>query len=140
MNLTTSISPAPLQTSTNDRWLRAAMLIDALVTGANGLAYVAGATLLTNTLGPSTPSLIGIGAFLTCYAVVIVFVGRAQPIPVAGVWFAIVMNVAWTLTSVVVAFEADWLTTTGRVWDVLQALVVLAFAGAQFVGARRARP
>ncbi|GAA3513438.1 hypothetical protein [Actinocatenispora rupis] len=115
------------------------MLVDAAVTGANGVAYLAAATLLTTPLGPPVPLLLGIGVFLVCYAVVIVLVGRARPIPVVGAWFAIVLNLAWTTASLTVAFTAERLTAAGRIWDVLQALVVLGFAVAQMMGLRKAR-
>ena len=109
------------------------------MTGGNGLAYVAAATLLTTLLGPPAPFLIGIGAFLVCYAIVILVVGRARSIPPAGVIFAIVLNTAWPVASVIYVIAADWLTPAGRVWGVLQALVVLGFAAAQVIGLRRIR-
>ena len=138
MNLATS-APTP-SVQTNPRHLRAAMLIDAAVTGANGLAYVVAATWLATLLGPSTPFLIGIGVFLTSCALVFVLVGRARSIPAAGVWFAITVNAAWALASVIHASTADWLTPVGRVWTALQGLVVLGFAVAQLICWRRVRP
>lgn len=138
MNLTTS-SPSTRRAEATDRWLRTALLIDAAVTGANGVAYLAAATLLTTLLGPPVPLLLGLGVFLACYTVVIVLVGRARPIPTMGAWFAIVANLAWTTASLIVVFAADWLTTAGRVWGVLQALAVLGFAVTQVVGLRKAR-
>lgn len=116
------------------------MLIDAAVTGANGLAYVAAATWLTTLLGPSTPFLIGIGVFLTSCALVFFLVGRARAIPPAGVRFAIVVNAAWALASVIYASSASGLTAVGAVWTVLQGLVVLGFAVAQLICLRRVRP
>ncbi|HIZ35190.1 MAG TPA: hypothetical protein H9815_05390 [Candidatus Ruania gallistercoris] len=136
--MNTSTSPSPLL-ALQERRLRAVLLIDAAVTGANGLAYVAAATLLTTLLGPPVPILIGIGTFLVCYAIVILVVGRARSIPPAGVMFAIVLNIAWPVASVIYVIAADWLTPAGRVWGVLQALVVLGFAAAQVIGLRRIR-
>ena len=132
-----SIAISPELFPTRSRWLRVSLLIDAAVTGANGLAYVVAATLLTTVLGPPVPFLIGIGVFLSCYAAAILRVGRAQPIPVGGVWFAVLLNASWALVSVLHAATADWLTTVGRVWGVLQAGVVLGFAIAQVIGLRR---
>lgn len=137
MDTITSLSPPSARTP--DRWLRAALLIDAAVTGANGLAYIAAAALLTTVLGPPVPFLFAIGAFLTGCAIVFVLVGRAQRIPRAGAWFAIVVNLAWSVGSVICAVSADWLTPIGQIWTVLQALVVLSFGLAQMVGVRRAR-
>lgn len=137
MNTITPLSPPPVRT--HDRWLRAVLLIDAAVTGANGLAYIAGATLLTTFLGPPVPFLFAIGAFLSCCAIVFLLVGRAQRIPVVGAWFAIVVNVAWSGASVIYVVTADWLTPIGQLWTVLQALVVLSFGLAQMIGVHRAR-
>lgn len=137
MNITTS--PPPPVAQLEERRLRAVLLIDAAVTGANGLAYVMAATLLTTLLGPPVPFLIGIGVFLVCYAVVILLVGRARSTPPTGVKFAIVLNIAWPVASVIHVIAADWLTPAGRVWGGLQALVVLGFAVAQVIGLRRTR-
>ena len=138
MNIATS-APATL-VPTNHRRLRAALLIDAAVTGANGLAYVVAAAWLTTLLGPSVPFLIGVGVFLTSCAVVFLLVGRARSVPPAGVWFAIAVNATWALASVIHASSAGWLTPVGRVWTVLQGLVVLGFAVAQLICWRRVRP
>ncbi|NDL55664.1 hypothetical protein [Phytoactinopolyspora mesophila] len=137
--MSTTTSSSTLRPPMKERWLRAAMLIDAAVTGANGLAYVVAAALLTTVLGPPVPFLIGIGVFLASYAIVILLVSRARSIPPAGVWFAIVMNAAWSAASVIHMITADWLTPAGRVWAVLQAVVVLGFAVAQMIGLHRTR-
>lgn len=137
--MSTTTSPSPPLAQTNDGFLRAALLIDAAVTGANGLAYLVAATLLTTLLGPPVPFLIGIGGFLATCAAVFLLVGRARRIPHAGVWFAIVVNVAWAVASVIYTLTADWLTPIGQLWAVLQALVVFGFSVAQLIGLRRAR-
>lgn len=134
MDSTTSSPPLPAQSK--KRWLRVAMLSDAAVTGANGIAYIAAVTLLTTLLGPPAPFLLGIGAFLACYACVILLVGSARSLPPAGVWFAIVMNTAWSIASILYVITIDWLTSVGTVWAVFQAFVVLGFAVAQAIGLR----
>lgn len=135
----THVATAPPPTQRNDRWLRAALLVDAAVTGANGLAYVGAATLLTTLLGPPVPFLIGIGVFLTCCAAVFLVIGRMRAFPHVGVWFAIVVNAGWAVASVVYALTAGSLTAVGQLWAVLQAFVVFGFAAAQMIGWRRAR-
>lgn len=137
MNTITSLSPPPART--HNQWLRAALLIDAAVTGVNGLAYSAGAALLTTLLGPPAPFLFAIGAFLSCCAIVFLLVGRAQEVPVTGAWFAIVVNVVWSVASVIYVVTADSLTPIGQLWATLQALVVLGFGLTQMIGVHRAR-
>ncbi len=48
--------------------LKTALLLDATVTGANALAYVAGAAVLDSLLGPSPSHFVAIGAFLAVCA------------------------------------------------------------------------
>lgn len=114
------------------------MYVDAAITGANGVAYLAGAGLLTGLLGPSPVVLIGIGAFLTAYALVVALIGRGRPISLAAVRGAALLNLAWVAASLVVAAGGliD-LTGWGRLWAVAQAVVVLAFAILQLAGIRR---
>lgn len=118
--------------------LRAVMYADAVVTGANGLAYLAAAGLLSRLLGPSPAVLVGIGAFLLGYAVVVALIGRRRPISPAAVRGAAVVNLVWVIGSIAVAaIPAVDLTGWGRGWAVLQALVVLGFAVLQITGIRR---
>ncbi|MET7952028.1 hypothetical protein [Micromonospora sp. NPDC005324] len=110
------------------RWLR----LDALVTGANALAYLAAAPLLSGLLGPEPALLRSIGAFLAVFTVGVLLVARqvrpAQT-PTAAV---IVVNLVWTAASVLVAVVgAGGLTGPGRAWAVAQALVVASFGIAQ---------
>ena len=115
--------------------LRVALKLDAVVTGANGAAYLALAGPLSDLLGLEAPLLRAVGGFLLLFAV--------------GVWFArgraavqaiIAANVAWAAGSIVAAI-AGWGSpeTIGTVWIVLQAVVVGAFAELQVMGLRRQR-
>ncbi|WP_066913344.1 hypothetical protein [Millisia brevis] len=129
--------PASGRSAGRDR-LVAVMYIDAAITGANGVAYLAGASLLAGLLGPAPAVLIGIGAFLTVYALVVALIGRGRPISFAAVRAAALLNLAWVAASLVVAAGGliD-LTGWGRLWAVAQAMVVLAFAVVQLAGIRR---
>jgi hypothetical protein len=117
--------------------LRTALRLDAVVTGANGAAYLAAAPWLTDLLGVPT------GALRTLGATLLVFT--------AGVWLVAARpRVSGTATEVVVATNALWvagsvaavatdrfpLTGAGTAWVLLQAAVVAGFAAAQLAALR----
>lgn len=124
--------------TTSGSLLRTSLKLDSRVSGANGLAFVAGATLLDDVLGPSSTWLLGIGAFMIVYAIELWFVG-SRPIinrPLAGL--VAEGNIVWVVASVaVVTFGWLDLTTAGQVWAILQAAIVTGFAALQFAGLRR---
>lgn len=114
--------------------LRAVMRLDAAVSGANGVAYLALAGPLEDLLGLSAPLLRGVGAFLVVFALFVALVGtRVPPAVIAG-------NIAWAAGSVIAAI-AGWGTpeTVGTVWIVLQAVAVGTFAELGLLAMRRAR-
>jgi hypothetical protein len=120
--------------------LRPALLLDAAVTGANGLAYLAAAGPLGELLGIEAGTLRATGAFLVAFAAAVWLVAaRAQPRP-AAVAAVIAANVVWVIDSVaVIAFGWGSPSTAGIVWIALQADVVALFAALQAVGLRRVR-
>ncbi|WP_217207795.1 hypothetical protein [Streptomyces sp. AC550_RSS872] len=121
------------RTSDPQSVLRRFLALDAVVTGANGLAYLAASGPLGRLLGIDRGLLLGLGAFLTVYAAGVgLLASRARPaaLPVRAV---IEANLAWSALSCVAL--ALWLspTTAGAVWTVLQALTVAGFAALQYV-------
>jgi hypothetical protein len=124
--------------TTNVLTLRNVLLIDAVLTGANGLAYVAGATMLDTLLGPSPAVLMGLGIFMLAYAALAAVLGTRRPVSRLGVGLIADGNVAWALASVaVVAFGWLGLTTAGTVWTLMQAALVVGFAALQVAALRR---
>ncbi|MFJ4364582.1 hypothetical protein ACIP4S_10555 [Streptomyces chartreusis] len=124
------------RTSDPQTVLRRFLALDAVVTGANGLAYLAVSGPLGRLLGVESSLLLALGAFLAVYAgAVALLASRARPagLPVRAV---IEANLAWTVLSLVAL--ALWLspTTAGAVWTVLQALTVAGFAGLQYAALR----
>lgn len=135
MNTTT----APTTTATTGRLsLKTVLLLDAAITGTNGLAYVAGAGFLDSLLGPSTTHLLVIGVFLIACSAILATIATRQPIPRGWAMFAIEVNVAWMIGSIaVVVFDWFDLTTAGSIWTILQAGIVGAFAAMQLSALRR---
>jgi hypothetical protein len=118
------------------RLLRPALRLDAVVTGLNGAAYLAAASLLDDPLGLSPGLLRGAGAFLLVFAAAVWLVTR-RPRSWA-VETVVAFNLAWAVGSVVaVLTDLFTPTTVGAAWLVLQAVVVAAFAALQLAGLRR---
>ncbi|GGZ32945.1 hypothetical protein GCM10010387_28820 [Streptomyces inusitatus] len=121
--------------------LRRFLALDAVVTGGNGLIYLAAAGPVGRLIGVGPVFLTALGAVLTVYgAAVGLLAAREQP--AALVVKAVVdINLVYAVLSV--AALALWLdpTTAGVVWIPLQALIVAGFAVLQFLAlaARAAR-
>lgn len=118
--------------------LRLALRVNALVTGANGLAYLAVAGPLGDLLGVPSGVLRATGLFLLAFAAVVWLAGSAA-VPRAGaVWVIVAVNALWVVDSLaLVAFDWWSPSTAGTVWVVMQAATVAAFALLQIVGLQR---
>ena len=134
---TTRTAPAASPLTRSGGLLRLALGLDAVVTGANGAAYLLGASLLDGPLGLSPGLLRGVGVFLLVYAAAVWFVATRRPIPGAAVEAVIGANLLWAAGSVAAVVGIGSLTGLGAGWLVLQAAVVAGFAAAQIAGLRR---
>ncbi|MFF8971097.1 hypothetical protein [Streptomyces sp. NPDC014995] len=119
--------------------LRRFLALDAVVTGANGLAYLAASGPLGRLLGVDPGLLLGLGAFLAVFAAGVgLLSSRARPaaLPVRAVVEA---NLTWAVVSCVAL--ALWLSPTavGAVWTVLQAVTVAGFAALQHLALKACR-
>lgn len=122
------------------RLLRLALRLDAVVTGVNGLAYLALAGPLDDLLGLSAGPGRAIGAFLLVYAAAVWAVSMPARPHRHAVSAVVEANLLWTILSVAtVALGWFSLTTVGGVWAVLQAIAVAGFAAVQYAALRRDR-
>ncbi|MGM7649102.1 hypothetical protein ACSVDM_29675 [Nocardia sp. JW2] len=129
--------PSALLTS-GENLLRLSLRTDAVVTGANGIAYLALAVPLERLLGLDTTASLAIGAFLTAYGLAVAVIGARSPINRTAAAGVAIGNTAWVLASLAaVVTGALNLTTVGAVWAVMQAMTVGAFAALQYLGLRR---
>lgn len=127
-------------TTDRTRFLRLALGLDAVVTGVNGLGYLAGATLLSDLLGPDAAPLRGIGAFLLVYALGVGLLAARETVNPAATMTVIALNTVWAIGSILaVVTGVIEFTTIGALWAVAQAMVVGLFAAVQLVGLRRLR-
>lgn len=134
---TTQIASPSLSTSASAAWLRPVLVLDAGVSGLNGVAYLAAASYLSDLLGPSTVLLQGLGLFLVVWAAGLAIVATRNPLPVGVVREIGYANLLWVAGSIVVAAGLVTLTGIGLAWCLLQTVSVTLFAGAQIVGTRR---
>jgi hypothetical protein len=142
--VTTSTSTtATNPTLSREALLRLVLKLDALVTGANGMAYLAAAGPLEDLLGIDPAVQRPIGAFLLLFAAGVWLVATRPSIPRRAVLAIAGANALWVIASLAfAAADASSPTTAGTVWIVLQALVVGAFAtlqAATAAGATNAR-
>lgn len=124
------------RTSDPQTALRRFLALDAAVTGANGLAYLAVSGPLGRLLGVDPTLLLGLGAFLAVYAAAVALLA-SRPRPAAFPVRAVIeANLAWAALSFVAL--AVWLSPSraGAVWGVLQALTVAGFAALQYAALR----
>ncbi|KRV48470.1 hypothetical protein AQ490_04265 [Wenjunlia vitaminophila] len=133
-------SASPLAPPNQHLWLRRVLALDAVVTGANGLVYAAASGPVGRRLGVDGDLLLGLGVFLTLYAVAVgCLAGRSRP-PAPGVYAVVGANVVWTVLSIVAPLSwFDDLHTAGAVWIPLQAATVGGFALLQIGALRQAR-
>ncbi|MFG1684765.1 hypothetical protein ACGFNP_31705 [Nonomuraea sp. NPDC049269] len=122
------------------RFLRLTLVLDAVVTGVNGLAYLAATGPASDLLGPDAGLLREIGVFLLVYGAAVGLLASRRAISPVATKAVIALNAVWTLGSVlaVVTGVAEF-TTIGAVWAIAQALVVGVFAELQIMGLRRLR-
>ncbi|APE34129.1 hypothetical protein BOX37_09310 [Nocardia mangyaensis] len=140
--MTAATAPSRLSAllASGENLLRVSLRLDAVVTGANGLAYLVLAQPLERLLGLDATIGLAIGAFLTAYGLAVALVGRPATINRTAVAAVAIGNLAWVLASLVaVATGILGLTTVGSVWAVLQAITVGGFAALQYLGLRRTR-
>jgi hypothetical protein len=117
--------------------LRLTLRLDAVVTGANGAAYLAAAPWLADLLGVPSGTLRGLGAFLLAFAAGVWLVGARPRVSAGATEVVAGANLLWAAASVA-AVVADRfpLTGVGTAWVLLQAAVVAGFAAAQLTALR----
>lgn len=125
-------NPPILQPST---FLKRVLLADAIVSGATGLLFFVGASLLADLLQLPETLLRPAGLFLLPYGALVAFLATRATPPTWGVWAVIIANVLWAVESIVLLFGGSVAPNIlGYLFVIAQALVVAGFAWMQFVG------
>lgn len=120
------------------RFLRRAILADALASGATGLLMIAGAGLLEGLLGLPAALLRGAGMVLVPYVAFVAWAGTRGDIPHGAVWTIIAANAVWTAASALLLLSG-WVAPTalGTAFIIAQAAVVALLGELQYTGLRR---
>ncbi|MFF8598244.1 hypothetical protein ACF065_04300 [Streptomyces sp. NPDC015232] len=118
--------------------VRRFLVLDAVVTGGNGVVYAVAPGAVGELLGVGRGLLLGVGVFLLVFAGGVGWLARRERVGVGAVKAVVDVNVGWVVLSGVAL--VGWLepTTAGAVWILLQAGTVAGFAGLQWAALRAA--
>jgi hypothetical protein len=127
-----------MSTDHSSSFLRRALLLDALASGATGLLLIGGAGLLEGLLGLPAALLRGAGLVLVPYVAFVIFTGTRAAIPHPAVWAIIAANALWAAASALL-LVSGWVAPTalGYAFVIGQAAVVALLGELQYVGLRR---
>jgi hypothetical protein len=119
-------------------FLRRALSLDAVASGATAIVLIAGAAPLEALLGLPSALMRGAGLVLVPYVAFVAFVATRASIEAAAVWAIIVSNVLWAAASFLVLLSGQIAPTPlGIAFVVLQAVVVALLGELQYLGLRR---
>ena len=120
---------------------RMALRVDGLVSGASGVALIAGARPLGAFLGlDRPPALVAVGGTLVAYAAMLFLSARREELERRALVTPVALNVAWVLASAAILLSGVFGLTTGGRWLVAAvAEVVALFAAAQVFALWRMR-
>jgi hypothetical protein len=130
-----------MKSITMNPFLRGALALDAIASGAMGIGLSAAPGLLGGLFGLPAELLIYAGMFLIVYAAFVAWLALRQRPESSLVWLVIVGNGLWVIASLAL-MASGWVAPSalGYAFVIVQALAVGVFAELQFVGVRRAAP
>ena len=119
-------------------FLRRALVLDAVASGATALMMIAGAGLVEGLLGLPAALLRGAGLVLLPYVAFVIYTGTRETISRPAVWAIVVANVLWAAASAFL-LVSGWVAPTalGTVFVIAQAVVVALLGELQYMGLRR---
>jgi hypothetical protein len=119
-------------------FLRRALVLDAIASGATALLVIAAAGFIDALLGLPAALLRGAGLLLVPYVAFVAFVAARPRIEPTAVWVIIACNVLWALASFLLLLSGKLAPTgLGIAFVVGQAVVVALLGELQWVGLRR---
>lgn len=121
-------------------FLRRVLLLDAVSSGAMGVALFTLGSLIAPLLGLPDGLLREAGLVLMPFAVFVGYLASQQQPSRAGVWVVIAVNAIWTVDSIALLFTG-WVAPTvlGIAFVIGQALIVGVFAQLQYIAVRRSK-
>src|SRR5262245_21962350 len=119
-------------------FLRRALVLDALASGATALLVIVAAGFLDALLGLPVALLRGAGLLLVPYVAFVAFVATRPRIEPAAVWLIIACNVLWAIASFLLLLSGTFAPTgLGIGFVVAEGLVVALLGELQYMGLRR---
>lgn len=126
--MSATLLTAVARTTVPQTALRRVLALDAVVTGTNGLAYVAFSAPLGRLLGVGQGLLLELGILLALYGAGVGLLASRRRPPAFPVKLVIETNYVWAALSLVALVVWFTPTTAGTVWIPAQALTVAGFA------------
>ena len=118
--------------------LHRALLIDALASGAMGVPLALAGQPLAALFRLPEPLLRGAGLVLLPFAIAVAYAGTRPIVPRGAAWAIVALNMLWVVASVALLVAVSPSPTAlGGGFVIAQALAVLVFAEAQWIGLRR---
>jgi hypothetical protein len=119
-------------------FLRRALVLDAVASGATALLVIATAGVIDGLLGLPVALLRGAGLVLVPYVALVAFVATRRRIEPAAVWLIIACNALWALASFVLLLSGELAPTgLGIAFVAAQAIIVALLGELQYMGLRR---
>jgi hypothetical protein len=119
-------------------FLRRALVLDAVASGATALLVIVGAGYIDALLGLPVALLRGAGLLLLPYVAFVAFVATRPRIEPPAVWLIIACNALWVLASFLLLLSGTFAPTgLGLAFVVAQAVVVALLGELQYMGLRR---
>ena len=118
--------------------LRTVLKINALISGATGLAAALFAGRIDRLIGSDAETIVRVvGIGLVAFAVVLYVVSKAETSALrTGGWIITVADIAWVIASIA-AVAAGWFNTSGNLIVLGVAAVVAGFAVGEIIGLRQ---
>ena len=119
-------------------FLRRILWVDALSSGAMGLAMLLASDALAAVLQLPVQLLSGAGIVLLPFAAYVAFLASRTHLSPLAVWSVIGLNVLWVIESVLLLMS-NWVAPNalGAAFVVAQAVAVASFAQLEYLGLRR---
>jgi hypothetical protein len=123
---------------TSSAFLRRALALDAVASGATAMLVIAAASPLEGLLGLPSALLRGAGLALIPYVAFVIYTATRDTIGVPAVWSIIAANVLWAAASALL-LVSGWVAPNvlGYAFVVGQAAVVALLGELQYVGLTR---
>lgn len=122
------------------RFLKLALIADALVSGAVAALQLVAAAWLSELLNLPKPLLIDTGVFLVGYTILLVLLARSTTVWSLIIGVVIIGNIGWAIACIgLLASGSVSPNVLGMAFVIVQAVAVLVFAAMEYSGLRESK-